>query len=712
MRCSFTPIPLNRVALVLTLGSALATGAGAAHAAGVPTLQEVVVTPGGHDLVGVAESASEGTVTGKQLENRPLLRPAEVMEAVPGMIVTQHSGDGKANQYFLRGFNLDHGSDFATHVMGMPVNMATHAHGQGYMDLNFLIPELVGGVQYRKGVYSAADGDFVTSGSARIDYRRRLDRPFVEAGVGEHGYRRLLGAGSVAANENSGGRQLLGAVEAAGYDGPWDQPENLKKLNSVLRLSEGGSGNGYALSLLAYRAEWTATEHVPERAIKRGEIGRYGALSANDGGKTHRHSLSGEWAKPDSDRDGATRVNAYLIDYGLNYFAAPSGYISGLSGDQHEQADERQVWGGEARRSWFLGPAWKDSELSLGLQWRHDDIDRLGLYNTVDRRRTQTVREDKATEDALGLYLEARSQWTDWLRSTLGLRRDHLSARVTATGGAFNMGNGGRASAGQTSPKLGLVFGPFKLLGSTEFYANAGHGFHSNDARGATSTTNPVDGSALAPVPLIVKARGREIGMRAAPLPGWNSSLSLWQMELDSELVFIGDEGVTEPKGASRRHGLEWSNYLTPADGWIVDADLAVSQARFKEANADNGGKHVPNAVPLTASLGLTADPGGRWFGGLRLRYLGAYALEETNTHKSTPFLTANFKLGYRFDPKLQLTLDVLNLFDRKANDIEYWGGACTRSETAGGSCGGGIDGRLVHPLEPRSFRLTLRASF
>ncbi len=679
---------------------------GGAHAAGVPTLQEVTVSSAAQDLTGVADSATEGTVTAGQLANRPLLRPAEVLETVPGMIVTQHSGDGKANQYFLRGFNLDHGSDFASSVLGMPVNMLTHAHGQGYMDLNFLIPELVSGIKYRKGVYAAEDGDLAVTGSARIDYLRRLEKNFVDLGLGQNGYRRLLTAGSTDIN----GRQLLGALELAGNDGPWEQPENLHKTNAVVRLSEGTPANGQALTAMLYQADWAATEHVPERAMTSGEIGRYGALSANDGGRTHRYSLSGDWAR--SDAGGASRARLYVIDYGLNYFANPSGYISGLRGDQHEQADDRTVWGGEVRRSWFLGPRLMDTELSAGVQLRQDHIRKLGLYATENRQRTNTIRSDQVAETSTGLFVEARSQWTPWLRSTLGLRRDEISAKVTPTGGRFNMENGGSVNAGQTSPKLGIVFGPFNLLGPTEFYGNWGYGFHSNDMRGATARTNPQDGSAAEAVPLLVKARGSEIGIRTKPLAGWHSSLSLWQMDLASELVFVGDVGITEPKGASTRHGLEWSNYLTPAPGWIVDADLALANARFTQADPVTGGKHVPNAIPLTASIALTADPGGCWFGGVRLRYLGAYALEETGTQKSTAFWMTNLKLGYRFNTSLQLTIDVLNLFDRKANDIEYWGGACTQGETLAGSCGGGIDGRLVHPLEPRSVRLSLRAGF
>ncbi|MDE2585085.1 MAG: TonB-dependent receptor, partial [Betaproteobacteria bacterium] len=653
------------------------------------------------------DSASEGTVTAADLADRPLLRPAEVLEAVPGLIVTQHSGDGKANQYFLRGFNLDHGSDFTTTVLGMPVNMVSHAHGQGYMDLNFLIPELVREVKFRKGVYAVEDGDFSATGSARIDYQRQLPG-FVEAGAGQNGYRRLLGAGS---RDLGNGLTFLGAVETSGNNGPWEQPEQLGRNNVVLRLSSGSATDGFALSALAYEAHWTATEHVPERAIDSGEIGRYGSLLPDDGGRTHRYSLSGEWAATGNQfgTDTSTKASAYVIDYGLNLFSSPSGFINGPSGDQHEQADQRTVWGGQLSRSWFLGPRLKDTEITLGGQLRQDDIGKVGLYDTVLRQRTDTVREDRIRQTATAFYGEAKTQWSPWLRSSLGLRHDQIQADVTALGGTFNMGNGGSVTASQTSPKLGLVFGPFD---STEYYANWGQGFHSNDARGATSHTDPKTGAAIAAVPLMVRTQGEELGLRTTILPGWQSSLTLWRMALDSELVFIGDAGVTEPLGASRRHGLEWSNDLRLKGGFLLDADLAVSQARFREPV--NGGNHVPNAIPLTASVALNYDNGGAWHGGLRLRYLGAYDLEETGTEKSTPFWMVNLRLGYRLDQRVQFTADILNLFNSRANDIEYWGGACTRNELNAGACGGGngIDGRLVHPLEPRTLRLGVRIGF
>jgi outer membrane receptor protein involved in Fe transport len=662
------------------------------------SLAPVVVTGRSANLLGVADSATEGTITAKQLATRPLLRAAEVLESVPGMTVTQHSGDGKANQYFLRGFNLDHGSDFANYVNGMPINEVSHAHGQGYTDLNFLIPELVGTVDYRKGTYGAEDGDFATTGSARINYVRSLPAPFADLTLGEHSYRRFLSAGSGKLGDQL---TVLAAFEAGTTDGPWEQPEGLHKVNGVLRLSSGTAGNGFSLTGMAYRSRWIGTEEVPERAIASGEIGRYGTLAPTDGGKTYRYSASGDWARTDA--QGASRASAYVIRYGLNLFSTPSG----LQDSQHEQEDRRTTWGGMLSHRWELGPSWRDTEATVGLQFRQDRMPRLGLFQTVDRVRTETVREDRAVETAVGAYAEARTHWSAWFRSTLGLRYDQLRATVSPIGGAFNTENGGTARGSQASPKLSLVFGPFS---NTEFYANWGRGFHSNDFRGATLTVNPLDGSSLQPVPALAKATSAEIGLRARPLPGWNTALSFWQTKLASELVFVGDEGVTEPRGASRRQGIEWWNDYTP-NGWlIVDADLAISQARFVQAS--NGGTHVPNAIPLSSSLGISADPGGAWFGGLRLRYIGAYPLEEIGEHKSTPFLTANLKVGYRFGPKLRATIDVLNLFDRKANDIEYWGTSCTRAEGASCNNGDGVEGRLVHPMEPRTVRVSLRANF
>lgn len=695
----------SAVALALA-GLAAAMPAGASPVEAPEPLPVVTVSADGADLIGVADAASEGRVTGRQLAARPLLRPAEVLEAIPGMVVTQHSGDGKANQYFLRGFNLDHGSDFATFVAGVPVNLPSHAHGQGYTDLNFLIPELVAEVRFRKGPYAAEDGDFATAGSARIDLRRRLEAPFVDVASGRFGYRRVLTAGQI----ETGVGAFLAALEASGYDGPWTQPEGLARQNLVLRLSDGPAGEGYALTLMAYQAQWTATEHVPARAIEAGEIGRFGALSAHDGGRTHRLALSGEWGRGTA--DGRVQGSLYAVDYGLNLFSNPSGFISGPQGDQHEQVDGRRVLGGQVRRDWYVGDATAGGEFSVGAQVRQDRIGTLGLYTTESRMRTLTVRTDRVVESAAAVFAEVHGAWHTWLRPMLGLRYDRLAAQVSPLAGTYNLDNGGSARAGRFSPRAGVVLGPVNLPVATEFYANWGEGFHSNDARGATSRRSPFDGQAIASVPLLVRARSAELGMRSTLRPGWTTTLSVWRMRLASELVFVGDEGVTEPRGGSSREGIEWTHQVDGVGGWQMDASLALSRARFQDPDPDTGGKDVPNAVPVVVSLGATRDVGGRWFAGVRGRHVGAYSLEPTGQVRSSGFWTAGLRGGFRLTPKAQVSVDVLNLFNSRANDIEYWGRACTRGENAAGLCDGGLEGRLVHPLEPRAFRVSLRWGF
>ena len=243
------------------------------------------------NLVGIAQSASQGAITARQLDARPIMRTGEVLETVPGVVITQHSGDGKANQYYLRGFNLDHGTDFATTVAGMPVNMPTHGHGHGYSDLNFMIPELVSGVQFSKGPYFAEQGDFTTAGASNINYVTALDRPIARAVGGGEGFGRVL----VAASPAVGRGRLLAAFEMHHNDGPWVNPDNYRKVNGVLRYSRGDSVNGLAITGMAYRGQWNSTDQVPQRAIDSGRIDRFGALDTSDGGDTYRYSGTVEW---------------------------------------------------------------------------------------------------------------------------------------------------------------------------------------------------------------------------------------------------------------------------------------------------------------------------------------------------------------------------------------------------------------------------------
>ena len=666
----------------------------AAIAGGQQTLEPVQIIGNVIKLIGAADSASEGTVTQQQIATRPWLRPAEVLETVPGLIVTQHTGDGKANQYFLRGFNLDHGTDFATHVLGIPVNLPTHAHGQGYTDVNFLIPELISTLRYRKGPYSVQQGDFGAAGSASIDYVRSLGASLGEVGFGERGFRRLLAA----ASPQVGAGHLLLAGETYRNDGPWDVPQDFRKNNGVLRYSQGSERQGFDVTLLAYDAKWNSTDQVALRAIDSGLIDRFGTLDATTGGETSRYSLSGQWATRDADT--ATRASAYAVRYRLDLFSNFTYFLDNpQDGDQFEQRDRRNYFGGALRRTWFVDWGGRAVELTAGALLRQDDIDEVGLYLTSARQRLETIRVDEVMQRSVAAYGEASVQWTPWLRTILGLRFDDYRFDVSSDTPA----NSGKATDSIVTPKFQAVINPFV---NTELYAAYGEGFHSNDARGATIRVNPDPrddgfGQPVEPVSPLVRAKGSELGLRGAWVPDLQVALALWRLELDSELLFVGDAGTTEASRPSRRQGFEWANYWTPRRGLIVDADFAWSKARFTDSAPE--GDRIPGAIERTASLGVAFDDAGPLFGGLRLRYFGPRPLVEDNSVRSESSTLVNARGGWRIGKKLELVLDVLNLFGAEVNDIEYYYESQLRGESQP------VADRHLHPAEPRTVRLALR---
>jgi len=660
--------------------------------------QTVEVTGRHYDnAVGSSDAASQGSIRAELLKSRPALRPGEVLEFVPGLIVTQHSGDGKANQYFLRGFNLDHGTDFATSVDGMPVNMPTHGHGQGYSDLNFLIPELVDHIDYRKGPYFATHGDFASAGAADIAYKTRLDTPFVQLTAGQNGYRRAVGAVSTPLSEDT---SAYAAVEWMANDGPWTVPENLRRKNAVLKLSQGTRAQGASVSLMGYDASWTSTDQVPEELITAGEykgkpFSRWDSLDATDGGSTSRYSLAGEWHRVGDDSE--THVSAYAMRYRLKLF---SNFTYALerpdTGDQFSQQDARSVFGAQASQAWnhMLGSLEAHSE--VGAQVRHDNV-HVGLFDTEARQVIGTTREDDVKETLAGLYGQSSVQLVPWLRGIAGLRVDRASFDVDSH---LQPANSGKADATQWSPKLSLIAGPWQ---KTELFFNAGRGFHSNDARGTTAHIDPKTGDAVDPVPGLVASRGMELGLRTEALPGLQSSLALWQLRFNSELVYVGDAGATEASDGSRRHGIEFNNRWTPNKHFLLDADFAFTHARF-----DNG-ERIPNAVDKVASVAATLQDIGPWSASLQWRYLGSGALVEDNSQRSDPASTFNLRVGHDLKRYLgrdsALTLDVFNLFDRKVNDIQYVYAYQLPNRDA-------TEGRIVHPAEPRSLRVSFRTAF
>jgi hypothetical protein len=644
-------------------------------------------------LVGVAFASSQGAVTSTQLEMRPVMRAGEVLETVPGLIISQHSGEGKANQYYLRGFNLDHGTDFATTVAGVPVNLPTNGHGHGYSDSNFLIPELVSGVQYSKGPYFADQGDFSAAGSANINYTNTLDRFMARVSGGQDGWARVL----VADSPRFGMGRLLYALELGKNDGPWTRPDDYTKVNGVLRYSRGDSRNGLSLTAMGYRATWDSTDQVPQRAIDSGAIDRFGLIDDSDGGDTSRYSVAVDWQR--SGVASVTRATAFGFKYDLNLFSNFTYFLDDPeNGDQFEQADSRFVTGGRVTHR-RLG-AWRDRTMqhTFGGQVRNDDIGAVGLYHTRARMRLNTVREDDVLQTSGAVFYQNQYQWSSFVRTEMGLRGDLYRFRVTSDLPV----NSGTATEGIVSPKAGVVLGPFS---GTEFYANAGRGFHSNDARGATITIDPATGQAAERVTPLVAATGAEVGLRTVALSKAQLTVTLWTLALDSELLFVGDAGTTEATGPSRRTGIEATAYYQPNDLLTFDVDFAVSRSRFTDA--PSGQDRIPGSAQTVVSAGAVLNHIKGLFASARWRYFGPRPLVEDNSVRSAPTSLVNLQAGYKLRRDVHLVIDVFNLLNAKASDIDYF-----YTSRLPGEAVEGFDDLHLHPALPRSARVSLQWGF
>ncbi len=661
-------------------------------------IEEIVTVGRAENLMDSAPSASMGRVGQSEIERVPFLRPGEVLERVPGLIATQHSGSGKANQYFLRGFNLDHGTDFSVFLEGVPLNQPTHGHGQGYLDVNFLIPELIQALEFRKGPYYANVGDFSSAGTSSIEYMSRLDRDFIQATFGEGDFYRVVAAGSRSIAE---GDLLLGG-EIQFYDGPWTLDENLNKLNGFGKWTRGNRARGISLFASGYHAEWDSTEQIARRAVRHGLIDRFDNLDDDLGGKASRYVTSARFW---NGIDNPTNLRAYAGFSELDLWSNFTYFLEDAeNGDEFQQVDERTVLGFDLSQELHHGLGAIHLHHTLGLQVRHDLVSDVGLFRTAGRRSLSTVREDDVEVTSVGVYWEGESALTSWLRAYVGVRGDFYWADVDANPLPEN---GGNDSDAIVSPKLGVVFGPWA---SSELYLNYGRGFHSNDARGTTIQTNPVSGEPAQRVDFLVQSDGAEIGARNTYVPGLQSTLAFWWLDLDSELLFVGDAGSTEPWRPSRRYGVELANYYQPCDWLTLDLDLAFAHSEFRDS--DPAGNEIPGAIETTVAAGAAVDFDNGLFGSIRLRHFGGRPLIEDGSTESDPTTLVNLRAGWHWLKfpwwgEATFTIDVLNLFDAKDDDITYF-----YASRLPGEPDAGVEDTHFHPVEPRMVRGSLAWKF
>lgn len=634
----------------------------------------------GERRIGEAVAASEGGVSGADLEIRPLLRPGEILEATPGLIATQHSGGGKANQFFLRGFNLDHGTDFGLSIDDMPVNFRTHGHGQGYLDVNGLIPESVARVDYRKGPYRADTGDFGFVGSAQISTVDRVD-PFATLEVGSYGYRRLVGGGSVSLGQ--GDLTVMGQAKL--NDGPWELPEDFEGYSGLIKYATPLGAGDFQIALHIYDATWAPTEQLPERLIGTPLCeDRFCSLDDTLRGSTERQVLTANY------QDDNWKLTAYAQHYDWSLLSNFTYFLDDpVNGDQLRQFEELWTYGGRIERFDRLTGR---ITLRTGAEGRIDRINPVGLEETIEGVTDAPVGVFRVNERSLGVYGELIAEPVQRLFLTAGLRSDFYG--FTAEGLAGPASWSGKVSDSITTPKFGLNY---EVVDGIALYANYGEGFHSNDARGVTNPTDPAPG--------LVKGDFQEAGLRFER-GGLIFTGVYWWSSIDSELIYVGDAGAVEPSDPSKRRGYELTAFWKPNNWLAVDAVWTGSRARF--VGLPDGENFVPGALKSSGELGVSAAF-RQWNASARFRYMGPHPLIEDNSQRGSATFLANARLGWTPDNLwgLEFYGEVLNLFDSKDDDIDYYYETRFPGEPAEG-----VLGRNSRIVEPRQFRVGMTKRF
>jgi outer membrane receptor protein involved in Fe transport len=659
-------------------------------------VDELTVTAERLGLMGNATTASEGIIVDDELALTPAFRVGQLLETVPGLQVTSHSGEGKANQYLMRGYNLDHGTDLATFVDDMPVNEPTHAHGQGYTDLNFLIPELATNVTYTKGPYYADEGDFASVGSVHINYLNTL-APQVSYTQGDLGYERFFGGGSVALGKGN----LLGAIAWQHYDGPWVNPDELHKVNAVVRYSAGDAADGFSITAMHYHGDWNSTTDQPERAIEEGLISRYGSLDPSDGGMAQRTSLTAQLAKPVD--GGELHASGYVFGNHLKLWNNFTHFLNDpVNGDQEEQHEDRTSIGGSVDYRLSAPIFGLDNKVTVGAATRNDFND-VGRFPTRGRAVIPAVdnplgfsEADSVRLSSFSAYAQTSTRWTDWFRSVLGYRYDTQYGSDKGT----NVGN---ASDHLLAPKGSLIFRPLDM---TEMYVSAGRGFHSDDLRGVTAAQN----GQVAGAPLIARQSGEEIGLRQQFTQAFTMTVAFYWLRAQSETTYDPDAGVDSAGPASHRRGYE-VNITYRALRWLeFYGSYSGNRARY-DTPYDDGtghvGEYLPNAPFATGSFNAYVKDLGAWSGSLGYRYLSSFPLSSDNSVQGHGYGIWSGDAHYVFGNGWSVGLGLYNLLNKKADAAEFW-----YIDRLQGESPGGIADVHIHPMEGTSARVTIAKTF
>lgn len=613
-------------------------------------------------------AASSATIRARDFELRPHSTAQEILNNLPGLIAGQHAGGGKAMQYFLRGFDNDHGTDVALFVDGVPVNMVSHAHGQGYADLNFLIPETVERVELYKGPYFVQWGDLANSGAVNFITKERATENSLQALGGFFNTMRYTGVLS----PRLGPVQTFFASEIYFSDGPFKNPENYSRYNLFGKFTFSPTPDSQlSFWLSAHDGDWDASGQLPLREVHARRLDRFGAIDPTEGGRSDRQNVNLIYTYTPSFQEKLF-VQLYASRYKLRLFSNFTFFQrDAVRGDGINQDDRRIVYGGRIHytRFWTLGAL--PTESLIGFETRSDDAD-VGLFRQQQRQRFATTTKVNIVEHSFSGYLQQEFLLREWVRLQLGVRGDVFLFDVKDRSPANAVDAiriHGDTTDGIVNPKASLIFSPFRnpksLWRNTEFFLNFGMGYHSNDARDAVQSSGKP----------LTRSTGGELGVRTNLWERLDLAAALWLLDLDSELVFVGDEGTTEASGPTRRWGIDFEARYALFPWLLVDFDLSYSDPRFRVT-----GRAIPLAPTFLMNGGLTAFFTERFSGALRLRYLDDRPATEDRSLIARGYLLLDLILNYRWN-NIEASIQVQNLADRDWRQTQFATNSCVRRE-------------------------------
>lgn len=631
---------------------------------------DLKMKPGSIDLSAVTvearrpfSAASSKAIRDFDLKIKPVRSAQELLQMVPGLIIAQHAGGGKAEQIFMRGFDADHGTDVGVYVDGMPVNMVTHGHGQGYADLHFIIPEIIDGLEVYKGPYFSRFGNFGTAGSVALSTTDHPDHNLVKL---EGGMFATTRATTILKIPTGGDHQS--AYIAGQYfhsNGPVENPQGFNRGNIFGKFhTHLGPKSELGLSVGAFSSAWDASGQIPWRAVDDGQITRWGSIDPLEGGNTSRYNLSVDYHFMEgSEHDFQLQV--FLSQYDFRLYSNFTFWLNDpIQGDMIEQNDHRQIQGINARYSYFKTLGKIRSYTRVGGTYRGDHID-LSLWKSPDRMRLTPVTDHTVAETNMAFWVEEELIFSPLFRMQFGLRGDYFvfdvtdmldPGRTVEDGIAFGSGY---EQAAILNPNLSLVLSPLRAL---DIYVNGGTGFHSNDARDVIYSQN----SDLKTLP---RASGAELGIRIGKGSRILTSLAAWYLHLEEELVFVGDEGTTEASGETRRIGLDAEIRLQLARWIWADVDLNLSDGRY--LNEPDEKNYIALAPRVSSQGGVNFQHPSGIEGALRYRYLGDRPANEDNSVVAQGYFIGNAVLAYRIKG-LRIFAQLENMLNAEWSEAQF----------------------------------------